>query len=150
MEYFSRQMAYINVQSQYAFHLGCKGLRLTHLMFADDVLVFSRAHPPTLQNIMLQLADFQACSGLTTNPNKSQAIYGGCSGELLDACQQITGFGQGQLSLRYLSVPLISSHLTKVECRSLVEKITSKLMVHPFYLLCWTCSIDQYSFIRHS
>ena len=129
MEYFSRQMSPLCTQRQFAYHPGCGPLQFTHLMFADDVLLFSKAHPPTLRGIMQVLRDFQLCTGLQANQAKSQAIYGGCIETLIEACRQITGFSTGTLPLRYLGVPLTSNRLTKIESRALVDKITRKVQL---------------------
>ena len=98
-------------------------------MFADDVLLFSKAHPPTQRGIMQVLRDFQLCTILQANQAKSQAIYGGCTETLIEACQHITGFSTGTLPLRYLGLPLTSSRLTKIACRALVDKITRKVQL---------------------
>ncbi|KAJ8425250.1 hypothetical protein Cgig2_015857 [Carnegiea gigantea] len=39
----------------------------------------------------------------------------------------IIGFTEGQLPLRYLRMPIISSRLSKLECRTLVEKISGMI-----------------------
>ena len=126
MEYFSRQMKKLSSQ-QYAFHPGCKALKLTHLMFADDLLIFCKAQPSTLSSIIRVLNEFHERSGLQANQTKSQAIYGGCNSTTIEACNQITGFREGGLPLKYLGITLSSSRLTKIECRTLVDKITMKV-----------------------
>jgi len=46
MEYFTRLMLHAVNHPDFKFHPHCKELRLNHLMFADDVVIFSKAHPP--------------------------------------------------------------------------------------------------------
>ncbi|KAJ8424186.1 hypothetical protein Cgig2_033664 [Carnegiea gigantea] len=53
----------------------------------------------------------------------------GCSQELQEKCKHITGLQDSNFPLRYLGVPITASRLTKVECRSLVEKITAKMKI---------------------
>jgi len=77
MEYFTRQMRLISTHPQFAFHPNCTSLQLNHLMFTDNVLIFCKAHPPTLKLIMKVLHDFYLCSGLQANPAKSQVVLEG-------------------------------------------------------------------------
>ena len=64
MEYFTRQIKLISTQLQFAFHPNCTSLQLNHLMFAADVPIFSKAHPPILRMIMKVLHEFCLRSGL--------------------------------------------------------------------------------------
>ena len=74
MEYFSRLMKRASLQSGFTYHPHCKHMQLTHLLFANDVLIFCKAHPPTLQIITTALNDFHTCVGLQSNQSKTQ-IY---------------------------------------------------------------------------
>lgn len=47
MEYFTRLMKAASLQPDFSYHPHCKELQLTHLMFADDVMLFSKAPPPS-------------------------------------------------------------------------------------------------------
>ena len=58
MEYFSGLMKSAGEQPQFKFHPSCKLSRLNHLMFVDDVIIFSKAHLPTLQIIKSTLEKF--------------------------------------------------------------------------------------------
>ena len=46
-------------------------------MFADDLILFCKADPATLQHIMNVLHDFHKCDGLQANIQKSQMVLGG-------------------------------------------------------------------------
>lgn len=129
MEYFTRQMQLIGTSPQFSFHPNCSSLNLNHLMFADNVLIFSKAYLPTLKMIMQVLTDFHVCSGLKANIAKSQVIFGGCDTDLQTDCLHITQFQEGSFPLRYLGVPITASKLSKNECRVLVEKIMGKVQL---------------------
>ena len=79
IEYFSRMMKLARLHPDFYFHPSPKKLSLNHLMFADDVLLFCKAHPLTVQLIMQVLKDFYCCSGLQANHSKSVVVFGGCS-----------------------------------------------------------------------
>jgi len=82
MEYFTRLMTAVGDHPLFRFHPFCKTLKLNHLMFADDVLIFNKEHLPTLQIIHNTLKEFYKVAGLRVNPEKSQIVYGGCNPQL--------------------------------------------------------------------
>ena len=56
--------------------------------------------------------------------DKSQIVFGvNCAKEKPD-CLALTGFTEGQLPFTYLGMPITASKLSKVECKTLVDKIT--------------------------
>ena len=127
MEYFSRMMQKASCLPHYRYHPYCRPLHLTHLMFADDLILFSKADVPTLRTLKDTLDSFFLTSGLKANIHKSQMFLGGCHNSLHYQCLQILGFQEGELPMRYLGVPITASRLTKLECTELVEKITARV-----------------------
>ena len=111
----------------FGFHPSCRALRLSHLKFADDVMIFCKAKPETLTIIHNTLLTFYQCNGLKANQTKSQMAFGGCSPSLQQQCLDLTGFQEGSLPLKYLGILITTSRLTKLECMALVEKITGKI-----------------------
>lgn len=79
MEVFSCQLAEASLEPQFQFHPKCDALGLSHLCFADDVLIFSRADIHSLQKIKTVPEDIDALSGLRVNPSKSHVFYFGVS-----------------------------------------------------------------------
>ncbi|KAJ8420145.1 hypothetical protein Cgig2_024524 [Carnegiea gigantea] len=51
----------------------------------------------------------------------------GCTNQLREKCLGITKFKEDKLPLTYLEVPITASKLSKMECRALLDKITSKI-----------------------
>jgi len=127
MEYFTRLMTAAREHPLFRFHPSCKHFKLNHLMFADDVLIFSKAHLPTLELIQSTLEKFYQVAGLRANPDKSQIVCGGCNSQLQQQCLEFTGYNEGCLPMRYLGVPITASKLSKLECHILVDKITGKM-----------------------
>ncbi|KAJ8426825.1 hypothetical protein Cgig2_022606 [Carnegiea gigantea] len=58
---------------------------------------------------------------------KQEILFGGISHTLQTECLHITGLKEGCFPLKYLEVPITTSKLTKLECRSLLEKITTRV-----------------------
>jgi len=90
IEYLTRLTKKNSSQAEFKFHPYCKDLKLAHLIFADNVIIFSKAHPPTLRLIMQIFKEFNMATGLQVNPNKSQVILRGYSEALSTACLQET------------------------------------------------------------
>ena len=86
MEYLSRLMHMHSIAKDFKFHPHCKPLHLTHLMFADDLIMFCKADPPTIRHIMSTLKAFYECVGLKANLSKSQMVVGGCNSHLQEQC----------------------------------------------------------------
>ena len=74
---------------------------------------------------------FTRRTGLKSNLRKSQIVFGGDYHQVHRECLSITGFAKGQPPLRYLGMPSTSSKLSKLECRTLVEKISGMITTWP-------------------
>jgi len=122
-------MHLVGQEKDFKFHPQRQKLRLTYLMFIDDLIMFCKAGLKSLQHIMQTLQKFHDCLGLKGNIQKSQMVFGGTSHDLQTKYMEVTGLSECSLSLKYLGVPVTASRLTKMECRGLVEKIIAKVNV---------------------
>ena len=127
MEYLSRLFKGVSTHSSFEFHPHCKKLGITHLMFADDLIIFSKASTTSLQLLMEVFKHFTDCTDLQANMSKSQIVFGGTSTAVRGECLGLIGFTKGQLPLTYLGLPITASKLSKVECSTLVEKLTARI-----------------------
>jgi hypothetical protein len=127
MEVLSLLLEEATADPQFGFHLRCHFLQLTHLCFADDLLIFSAAKMDSIHAIKGVLAEFEGLSGLKANPDRSLVF---CAG-LMDRGKQdvlnLLQMSEGTLPVRYLGVPLITKRLSAVDCDSLVNKITTRI-----------------------
>lgn len=114
------------VPTNFKYHWRCKELRLTHLFFADDILFFSHGSQEFVAHIMSSISKFSDWSGLVPSMHKSNSFLCNCDPEFV---QWFDAFKvpRGDLPVRFLGVPLISSHLYINDCMPLVNKITSRL-----------------------
>jgi len=76
MDYFSRIMLRASSLPQYKHHPHCKALNITHLMFADDLILFGKADVPTLRIMKDALTTLSSSTGLVANIHKSQIYLG--------------------------------------------------------------------------
>ncbi|XP_038992144.1 uncharacterized protein LOC120115525 [Hibiscus syriacus] len=109
------------------FHPKCKRVPLTHLSFADDLLIFCHGAEDSILGVVGVLEVFYKMSGLQLNAGKSELFSCGVHEDVLKRVQVTTGFKLGTLPVRYLGVPLVTRKLTAKDCLPLVDKIISKL-----------------------
>lgn len=112
------------LNGKFGFHPTCKKIQLTHLSFADDLLIFSDASPKSLEGIKVVLSLFSNFSGLKVNYTKSEFFCNNTS--VQQQLAAILGIKVGKLPVRYLGVLLISGRLTAADCRVLTDKIVAR------------------------
>ncbi|XP_062155223.1 uncharacterized protein LOC133863288 [Alnus glutinosa] len=110
---------------QFGYHPKCAAVNLTHLCFADDLLVFSAASTSSVTTIIGALAEFEHISGLKANPSKSSIFIAGVAEDVKQSILNILQMLEGTLPVRYLGVPFITKRLTAIDCEALVNKITA-------------------------
>lgn len=127
MNVLSHQLNQAAEQGKIGYHPKCKESKLTHLCFADDLLIFTDGSPASVQGIINVLAEFQTLSGLAISPQKSCFFPSDLSPEESLAIETQSGIPQGELLIRYLGLPLCTKKLTMVNCEPLLQKIKSKI-----------------------
>ncbi|KAK4381921.1 putative mitochondrial protein [Sesamum angolense] len=128
MEIWNSLLRYrVQNAAHFQYHWKCKELGILNLCFADDVLLFCKAHTPSIQVLKDTLNEFAALSGLNVNPEKSQIILSRAVQQDRKQIIECLGFQEGFLPVRYLGVPLTSSRLTIADCRPLITKIDARL-----------------------
>jgi len=125
-------------QSTFKYHWRCKPTGITHICFADDLMLFCHADPTSIGVLKSSLDKFSMLSGLSINLAKSSMYLSGIDDNLQSNIQRQIGIQQQHLPVRYLGVPLISTRLTHTDCIPLVERITSRIKL-------WTSSSLTYA-----
>lgn len=92
----------------FLYHKGCSRLLLTHLCFADDLMVFTYGDVPSVSILKEALDDFANYSGLRPSLAKSSIYLSNVHGDTKDAILSFLPFQVGSLPFRYLGVPLSS------------------------------------------
>ncbi|XP_074304745.1 putative mitochondrial protein AtMg01250 [Silene latifolia] len=106
MDYLTRMINYATEKWPFQYHPLCKGLKLNHLMFADDLLMFCKGNAQSIMLLIRAFSSFSKASGLTMNSTKSEVYFNGMSSSLKADIMQATGFVEGTLPFRYLGVPI--------------------------------------------
>ncbi|KAH6797401.1 hypothetical protein C2S52_021955 [Perilla frutescens var. hirtella] len=126
------------MNSEFNYHSRCVKLKITHLAFVDDLMLFCRGDVPSAQILMDVLAEFEVTSALHINKNKSELFTSRIRGtELNDICE-IVGFPMGKWPVKYLGIPLDSKRLDVVEYRPLIDKVAE-------YVNAWAAKTLSYA-----
>ncbi|XP_048634085.1 uncharacterized protein LOC125608168 [Brassica napus] len=113
-------------QSRMGFHAKCRKIKLTHLSFADDLLIFTDGSIESVQCVLQVLRDFEYRSGLAMSNQKTSFFVSGLSEDEVNRIQVSTGMSCGTLPFRYLGVPLNSKKLSLSGCDTLLQQIKAK------------------------
>lgn len=126
------------VEESIGFHLQCKKINLSHLSFADDIVVFTDGSPMSLQGTLKVFEDFAAMSGLQINIAKSTVFAAGRGKQVLEDASADADLSVSALPIRYLGLPLT----TKIMCRDDYEPLITKIRNR---FLSWTSKALSYA-----
>ncbi|XP_074314554.1 uncharacterized protein LOC141649770 [Silene latifolia] len=129
MEILSRYLRKICDQTQVSYHPKCSNIKLTHLIFADDLMIFIRGDAPSVSAISDTLQKFALLSGLHANTEKTSIYFGGVFEPVKELILSSTGFSEGAFPFRYLGLPLHTSKLTSDMFDTVIIKI-QQAMAH--------------------
>ncbi|KAJ6983821.1 hypothetical protein NC653_026591 [Populus alba x Populus x berolinensis] len=124
--------------SAFKYHWRCKPTKLTHICFADDLMLFSHADPGSIMVLKSSLDRFSTLSGLSINLAKSSLYLSGIISGLRNTIIEQLGIQETTLPVKYLGVPLLSSRLTHRDCLPLLERIIARIKL-------WTSSSLTYA-----
>ena len=130
MEVLSRMLSKVEeeglIQGFRAGSNAVDGLCISHLLYADDTILFCDADPDQLLNVRMVLTCFEAVTGLRVNMAKSEMVPVGevqNISELADSlCCHIGG-----LPLSYLGMPLGASYKVVAVWNPILEKLERRL-----------------------
>lgn len=125
-------------ENKFRFHPRCKLLSLTHLCFADNLMVFVERTKESIEGALSVFAEFAKCSGLNISIEKSTLYMAGVEDTERGRVLQNYPFAEGKLPVRYLGLPLMTKAMNKQDYLPLVERIRGKINT-------WTCRFLTYA-----
>lgn len=108
------------------YHPRCKIIGLTHLSFADDIMVLTDGQARSVDGIIKVFDEFARISGLKISLEKSTIFFSGVSAQVREDMALRFPFTAGQLPVRYLGLPLLTKCMSSNDYLPLIEKIRKK------------------------
>ncbi|GJR63456.1 RNA-directed DNA polymerase, eukaryota, reverse transcriptase zinc-binding domain protein [Tanacetum coccineum] len=107
--------------------IGNSGHKLSHLFYADDVVIISEWNRQDMDNIIRVLQVFFLASGLKINVSKSNVFGIGVSSQDIEDMARDAGCGSGSVPFSYLGLPIgVNMHLT-ANWQPLIDRFRAKL-----------------------
>ncbi|GKB94345.1 RNA-directed DNA polymerase, eukaryota, reverse transcriptase zinc-binding domain protein, partial [Tanacetum coccineum] len=128
----------IDTDPSFKYHHGCKELKLTHMCFADDLMILCNGDSNSLKVIKKSLDEFSNASGLFPNLGKSTIFFGSINEDRKRELLEVLPFKFGKLPMKYLGVPLIAKKLSLSDCKSLIERVEKRVN-------CWRNKLLSYA-----
>lgn len=113
-------------EMRFNYHHRCASSKMTHLCFADDLLIFIDGSLDSFLAVLQILKEFELRSGLAVSVQKSSFFASDLPPSETELIQFSTGMPMGTLPVRYLGVPLCTKKLTLLNCEGLLHQIKTK------------------------
>ncbi|CAA0382872.1 unnamed protein product [Arabidopsis thaliana] len=126
MDVLSKKLDRGAINQSFIPHPMCDAPLVTHLSFADDILIFFDGSESSLCGILDSLDEFKAASGLGLNKEKSALFIDGGNFVLAHDISVRVGLQHGSFHVRYLRVPLTSKKLKKQDYQPLLDRLAKR------------------------
>ncbi|XP_074297198.1 uncharacterized protein LOC141627896 [Silene latifolia] len=111
----------------FRFHPLCKRIGLTHLCFADDLILFCKGDRASIELMINAFHFFSKASGLKLNKEKSNFYANGVDEGLLKEVEVTTGMCRGSVPFKYLGVTVSPKRLSIGDCTCLVDNVIDRI-----------------------
>ncbi|XP_058722226.1 uncharacterized protein LOC131594147 [Vicia villosa] len=126
MKYLHRSLRKLKHMPAFKFHPKCKKSGITNICFADDLMMFTRGDPVSVQIMMREFHLVSEATGLMASPTKCKVCSRGINATVQQQILQITDFSASEIPFKYLGVPMSCRKLNIHQCRPLVDRILHK------------------------
>lgn len=82
MEYISHLMSKLSSRSEFSFHHRCSALKINHLIFAYDLMLFCKGDTNSIILVKRVLKAFSNSSGLFASQEKTAVYFGNVKEEV--------------------------------------------------------------------
>ncbi|XP_021991415.1 uncharacterized protein LOC110888183 [Helianthus annuus] len=127
MEVLSLMLQKMALNPAFKFHSHCSKQKIINVSFADDLFVFVNGDTGSVKLVRNVLEKFTSVSGLVPSLPKSTVFFCNVPSQVKAEILSLLPFREGELPVRYLGVPLISTKLSFRDCRVLVERMERKV-----------------------
>ncbi|KAF7812710.1 RNA-directed DNA polymerase [Senna tora] len=118
----------VDENSWHTMRAGRSGPSISHLVFADDIILFSEATMDQAQVILQCLSSFGEASGQKVNTHKTSIYFSkNTNPEKRQQVLSLTNFGATQDIGKYLGMPILHNRVTRHTFNFLVDKVRNCL-----------------------
>ncbi|GJU51352.1 RNA-directed DNA polymerase, eukaryota, reverse transcriptase zinc-binding domain protein [Tanacetum coccineum] len=107
----------IRKNNTFKYHFGCRQLKINHLCFADDLIMFSHGDKVFVTILRNALNKFSVMSSLYPNLGKCTMFCGSLNEDDKIEISSIIPFKEDELPVRYLGVHLVTKKIGVTDCR---------------------------------
>ena len=118
----------VSWDKKFQYHQNCSKLSLTHLCFADDLLLLCHGDYESACILKRGIDEFSMSSGLYPSLEKSTAFYCNVPNDEKVKIALALPFKEGKLPVRYFGVPMIIKQLCNLDCRVLVDNVRKRIL----------------------
>ncbi|GFS29167.1 hypothetical protein Acr_00g0005630 [Actinidia rufa] len=137
LEYLCRGLGELKNNMDFNFHPKCRGLNITHLAFADDLVLFSRGDITSV-SLLMQSKSLWRLFWAENRFCQIKHFTVGIYSQDKEAIKGITGFSQGSFPFRYLGIPIADSRIFIAQISLLIDKISG-------YISAWVSADLSYA-----
>ncbi|XP_074267197.1 uncharacterized protein LOC141590507 [Silene latifolia] len=127
LDYLSRILDVTQKHTLFRFHPLCQRIGISHLCFADDLILFCKGERASIELMLKAYQLFSKASGLIMNASKSNFYCNGMDEGLVQELEVTTGMKKGQVPFKYLGVSVSPTRLSVLDCDCLVDKVTDRI-----------------------
>nr|GEW49702.1 RNA-directed DNA polymerase, eukaryota, reverse transcriptase zinc-binding domain protein [Tanacetum cinerariifolium] len=117
----------IAANPSFKYHYGCKEIKLTHMCFANDLMVMCNADKGSLEVVKKASEELSSVFGLFPNLSKSTIFFGSVREDRKRELLKVLPFKIGKLHMKYLGVPFIAKKLSLSDCKSLIDNVDARI-----------------------
>ncbi|XP_074301272.1 uncharacterized protein LOC141632644 [Silene latifolia] len=112
---------------KFRFHPLCKRIELSHLCFADDLILFCKGERASIELLLQAFNFFSKASGLKMNKGKSNYYCNGMDDWLVNEIGRAIGMKLGAVPFKYLGVTVSPKRLSILDCTRLVDNVVDRI-----------------------
>jgi hypothetical protein len=142
LEYLSRLLNISTSQHPFNYHPKSQVLRITHLAFTDDILLFARGDVASIGILWESVMEFGQVSGLKANALKSNLYMAGVGEKDKSEMMRITDFPHSSMPFRYLGLLIVAERLKFVHFSNLLERIKNSMGAWSQRTLSYACRLQ--------
>ncbi|XP_073149181.1 uncharacterized protein [Henckelia pumila] len=142
MEMLSRSLLQASGLPDFQFHPRCEALSITHLVYADDLLILAKGETQSVKILLDCVDKFGKTAGLRANALKSNIFLVAVKEPVRREIIRMSGYQEGSFPFCYLEIPLTAWRLTERDFSGLVDTIARKVDAWPRHTLSYAGKLE--------